>query len=148
MDNLILFVVLVVVGYVVGRILEGRHYASIRRREAELRSVHVFASRFPPTLDPRPQTLVAGSVVISSDYFKRVVAGLQGLVGGRLKTYESLIDRARREAILRMKAEAKKAGASTIVNVRFQTFAIGGGKDADGFKAVEVLAWGTAIGRA
>jgi uncharacterized protein YbjQ (UPF0145 family) len=145
--DLILFVTLVVVGFVAGRIAERRHYASIRLRETALRGIQMFATRFPPTLEPRPQHLVAGSVVVSDDYFKRVVAGLQSLIGGRLKSYESLIDRARREAILRMKAEAQAVGATTIVNVKFQTFAVGGKKDGS-LRAVEVLAWGTAIGRA
>ena len=43
--------------------------------------------------------LVAGSVVISEDYFKRIVSSLQSLFGGRLRSYESLVDRARREAV-------------------------------------------------
>ncbi|MCU0869718.1 MAG: YbjQ family protein [Burkholderiales bacterium] len=145
--DLIVFVALVVIGFVAGRIAERRHYASIRRREAALRDIQVFATRFPPTLEPRPQRLVAGSVVVSDDYFKRVVAGLQQWIGGRLRSYESLIDRARREAVLRMKAEAQAFGATTIVNVKFQTFAVGGKKNGS-LKAVEVLAWGTAIGRA
>ena len=72
-----------VIGYVVGRILEARHYRSIRAREHELRDIMVFASRFPPTLEPLRQDLVAGSVVVSADYFKVVVAGLQSIVGGR-----------------------------------------------------------------
>ena len=44
-------------------------------------------------------TMVTGSIVISLDYFKRVIAGLRGLVGGRIKTYEPLLERARREAM-------------------------------------------------
>jgi uncharacterized protein YbjQ (UPF0145 family) len=142
--DLILFLVLVAIGFFVGRIAERRHYASIRRREAELASIMVFATRFPPTLEPRAQHLVSGSVVVSDDYFKRAVARLQAIVGGRLKTYETLVDRARREAILRMKAEAKQRGGAMVVNVKFQTFAVPG-KKAGSMRAVEVLAWGTSI---
>jgi uncharacterized protein YbjQ (UPF0145 family) len=144
MWDLAIFVTLVVIGYVVGRILEKRHYRSIRAREQELRDIMVFASRFPPTLEPLRQDLVAGSVVISTDYFKLVVAGLQSIVGGRLKTYETLLDRARREAILRMKAEARELGARMIVNVKFQTFSIPGRKRGS-LVGVEMLAYGTAL---
>jgi len=115
MWDLAIFVTLVVIGYVVGRILEKRHYRSIRAREQELRDIMVFASRFPPTLEPLRQDLVAGSVVISTDYFKLVVAGLQSIVGGRLKTYETLLDRARRGrvgAALLALALASSAGAA------------------------------------
>ncbi len=144
MWDLVIFVTLVVIGYVVGRILEARHYRSIRAREQELRDIMLFASRFPPTLEPLQQDLVAGSVVVSADYFKVVVAGLQSIVGGRMKTYETLLDRARREAILRMKEEARGRGSKMIVNVKFQTFSIPGRK-AGSLKGVEMLAYGTAL---
>jgi uncharacterized protein YbjQ (UPF0145 family) len=144
MWDIAVFVTLVVIGSGVGRILEARHYRSIRAREQELRDVMVFASRFPPTLEPLRQDLVAGSVVVSTDYFKRVVAGLQSIVGGRLKSYESLLDRARREAILRMKAEARGLGSTMIVNVKFQTFSIPGRKPGS-LVGVEMLAYGTAL---
>ena len=47
--------------------------------------------------------LVQGSAVISIDYFKRMLAALRNIVGGEVKSYETLVDRARREATLRMK---------------------------------------------
>ncbi|MFT6733724.1 MAG: hypothetical protein ACJAS9_001914 [Polaribacter sp.] len=43
------------------------------------------------------------------DYFKRFLAGLRNIFGGRVVTYESLVDRARREAILRMKEKCPAA---------------------------------------
>lgn len=144
MWDLGVFGALVVIGYVAGRIAEARHYASIRKREVELAPILMFATRFPPDLRPRQQALVAGSMVVSSDYFKTLVSGLQSLVGGRLKTFESLLDRARREAVLRMKEDAKRRGARTIVNVKFQTFSIPG-RNANSVRAVEILAYGTAI---
>jgi uncharacterized protein YbjQ (UPF0145 family) len=89
--------------------------------------------------------LVAGSAVISDDYFKSVVAGLYSFFGGRVRTYESLVDRARRESVLRMKAAARAHGSRMIINVKFQTFAIGG-RSQNSVKGVEVLAYGTALG--
>lgn len=144
MLDLAIFAALVVIGYVVGRILEARHYRSIREREQTYGDIMMFASRFPPTLNPMRQDLVAGSVVVSADYFKVLVARLQGIVGGRLKTYESLLDRARREAILRMKEDARGRGARMIVNVKFQTFSIPGRKPGS-LVGVEMLAYGTAL---
>jgi uncharacterized protein YbjQ (UPF0145 family) len=89
-------------------------------------------------------TLVRGSVVISVDYFKRFLARLRMIFGGRIHTYESLLDRARREAILRMQEQARELGASMIFNMRFETSSISKGrKDAVG--TVEVLAYGTAV---
>lgn len=144
MADLIVFLVLLASGYTVGRIAERRHYRSILAREKELVNVMVFSNRFPPLTQQASQALVSGSVVISEDYFKRVVSGLQSLFGGRLRAYESLLDRARREAVLRMKQEARDKGAKMIINVKFQTFSIPG-RNPKSFGAVEVMAYGTAL---
>lgn len=144
MTDLIIFLVLLATGYAVGRIAERRHYRSILAREKEMANVMVFTNRFPPLTQQASQALVTGSVVISEDYFKRVVSGLQSLLGGRLRAYESLLDRARREAVLRMKQEARDKGARMIINVKFQTFSIPG-RNPKSFGAVEVMAYGTAL---
>jgi uncharacterized protein YbjQ (UPF0145 family) len=144
MTDLIIFLALLATGYTVGRIAERRHYRSILAREKEMANVMIFTNRFPPMTKPASQALVTGSVVISEDYFKRVVSGLQSLLGGRLRAYESLLDRARREAVLRMKQEASDKGAKMIINVKFQTFSIPG-RNPKSFGAVEVMAYGTAL---
>ena len=77
--SLVLFCCLGTIGYVAGRFTEQRHYRSIRTRERELADVLVFASRFPVLPHADNQVLVAGSVVIAEDYFKRIVSGLQSL---------------------------------------------------------------------
>jgi uncharacterized protein YbjQ (UPF0145 family) len=143
--ELILFVVLLALGYSVGRVREKRHYRSIRRREAELAGVLAFGIRFPPDPNtPRDCVLVTGSVVVSSDYFKQFVAGLRTLIGGRMAAYETLLDRARREAVLRMKADAVRHGASLILNVKLESTNVGGGMRG-GVPAMEVFAYGTAL---
>ena len=144
MADLIIFLALLASGYTVGRIAERRHYRSIIAREKDMANVMVFTNRFPPLTQRASQALVTGSVVVSEDYFKRVVSGLQSLFGGSLRAYESLLDRARREAVLRMKQEARDKGAKMIINVKFQTFSIPG-RNPNSFGAVEVMAYGTAL---
>lgn len=136
---------LLVVGYGAGRIAEWRHYRSIRRREDEFGNLIVVASKTPPPLNVPPgTTLVMGNAVISIDYFKRFVANLRKIFGGRLHTYESLFDRARREAVLRMQEDARLVGATMIFNTRFETSSISkGGRKAVG--TVEVVAYGTGV---
>jgi uncharacterized protein YbjQ (UPF0145 family) len=146
--ELVLFLVLLALGYTIGRMKERRHYQSIRRRERELAGVLAFAVRFPPDPNtPRACALVTGSVVVSSDYFKQFVAGLRTLIGGRMAAYESLLDRARREAVLRMKADAVRHGASMIFNVKVESTNVGGGFRG-GVPAMEVFAYGTALASA
>ncbi|MGB5255686.1 MAG: heavy metal-binding domain-containing protein [Woeseiaceae bacterium] len=91
-------------------------------------------------------TLVTGSIVISLDYFKRVIAGLRGLIGGRIKTYEPLLERARREALLRMTESAREQGFDAIFNVRLETSRLANARrDGKGTAGVEMLAFGTAV---
>lgn len=131
-------------GYLFGRMAERRHYRSILAREALLRGLPAIAARTPPDDRYYRQVLVLGNVVVSIDYFKRFLAGLRNLFGGRVTAYESLLDRARREAILRMKQAAQDAGARFVFNVKLETASISKGRG-DRIGSVEVLAYGTAL---
>ncbi|QSX37737.1 YbjQ family protein [Shewanella sedimentimangrovi] len=143
--NLGIFLSLVLIGYIFGRMAERRHFKSIREREANLADILTFSERKIPTdFDNCRGQLVSGAVVVSVDYFKMVSAGLRNLVGGRVSAYESLLERARREAQLRMKEEARSLGAGAIFNVRLETSAIGQGQN-NQTRSVEVYAYGTAL---
>ncbi len=145
MIELIVLLILLAVGFVAGQIAEKRHYTSIFEREDELRALLLVPSKKPPAITPAPDTrLVHGSVVVSVDYFKRFVAGLRLLFGGRLTSYESLLDRARREAILRMKAMARGHRASMVFNVKLETASISKG-NGNTIGSIEGYAYGTAI---
>ena len=145
MIELIVFLVLLGLGYTFGRLAEARHYRSIKEREQLYRSMTLIPVRVPPPeLLKHDSTLVSGNVVISVDYFKTIAASLRNLFGGRVGAYESLLDRARREAALRMQEEARKLGAETIYNVKYETSRIGENA-AKGLGSVEVLAYGTAL---
>lgn len=103
-----------------------------------------FSTRRTPPGTPPGSSLVAGNVVVSIDYFKKISAGLRNILGGRVSAYESLVERARREAILRMKEEARDIGADAIFNVKLETSSITKGAKGQ-VGAVEVLAYGTAL---
>ncbi len=145
MADLIVLAVFLAVGYVFGRIAEKRHYKSIIKREKQYRHIAAISSRIPPPSQPADASmLVTGSVVISVDYFKRFLASLRTLIGGRIISYESLLDRARREAILRMKQQAESYGADKVFNIKLETASIS--KSAKGaIGSIEVLAYGTAL---
>jgi uncharacterized protein YbjQ (UPF0145 family) len=138
---------LLVVGYFAGTMAEQSHYKSIRVRELRLRRMPTTnLKKPPPHWRVEKVALVAGSTVISVDYFKRFLAQLRGFVGGRVRSYESLLDRARRESVLRMKEEAAKQGFDAVINVRLESSNIASPMRNDrGTAGVEVLAFGTAL---
>ncbi len=139
MADLIQFLILFGIGYFIGARVEKAHYSSIKSREAIYLSLPAVNAK--SLIDKEKEIekgeLVSGSVVISADFFKLIVAGLRNILGGEVSSYETLLDRGRREAILRMKEKA--CGADLILNTRLETCQI----KASGI--VEILAYGTAI---
>jgi uncharacterized protein YbjQ (UPF0145 family) len=145
--NLIIFLLLVIVAYAVGITVESAHYSEIKKNEEQFINLPAVTSREITDKDQMAQSqLVTGSVVISLDYFKRILAGLRNIVGGRIASYETLLDRGRREAILRMKREAQQMDADMVLNMRFETSGIGVvTRQRGSVGCFEVLAYGTAV---
>ncbi len=143
MADIIIFLTLLTLGFVVGKILESRHYSSINKREEELKYLPALSIKQPLHKDKQVKEamLVNGNVVISIDYFKKILAGLRNFFGGNIQSYETLVDRARREAVLRLKESCKDA--DEIINLRLETSSIS--KNTRSVGSVEVLAYATAI---
>jgi uncharacterized protein YbjQ (UPF0145 family) len=63
-----------------------------------------------------------------------------------LKSYETLLDRARRESVLRLKESARESGYRAVINVRLETSRLASGRrDGKGTAGVEILAFGTGL---
>ena len=141
---------LLLLAYSTGRMAERRHYVSIRNREQSTLSFPTMTLTEPPAgWRIGESELVTGSMVVSVDYFKRFLGALRGLVGGELRSYASLLDRARREALLRMKEAAIRAGYDGVINVRLETSRLASGRrDGKGVAGIEMLAFGTGIKKA
>jgi uncharacterized protein YbjQ (UPF0145 family) len=82
--------------------------------------------------------LVKGSTIQTVNMFRDIGAGFKTLVGGELKKYNEMMDKARTIATERMIAEAEQLGAGAIVCVRYATSAVMQ-------SAAEVMAYGTAV---
>lgn len=140
------FAVLLLVGLFFGSRNEKNHYGRIAEQEAGLRGILVFNERhLPADMTFRHADLVIGSVVIGEDYFKSTVARLKSFFGGKLTVYESLMDRGRREAVIRMKQEAQRLGATMVFNVRFETSSLSEDSSRRGAFSAEFIAYGTAL---
>ena len=140
---LVFWSVPVLLGYVFGRAADSRHYRSIHAREkAQVLLPATTLKTLVRGGEVARSELVTGSVVISIDYFKKAASALRSLVGGPVKSYESLLDRAKREAILRLKESCP--GADEVINLRLETMPLAGSQR-NQITSVEVLAYGTAI---
>lgn len=82
--------------------------------------------------------LVKGSTVQARNVGKDITQGFKSLIGGELKVYTEMMDKARILATERMVSEAEQFGADAVINVRYSSSTIM--QD-----AAEVISYGTAV---
>ena len=82
--------------------------------------------------------LVRGSTIQSKHIGSDLAQSFKTIVGGELKSYNDMMQKARDIATQRMVEEATRMGADAIVCVRYATSAIMAG-------AAEVMVYGTAV---
>lgn len=82
--------------------------------------------------------VVSGSTIQSKNFVSDFGQGLKSIVGGELKSYTGMMEKARNQATQRMIDQAVRMGADAIIGVRYTTSAIMA-------QAAEVLVYGTAI---
>ena len=145
--SLLITPVMLLGAWISGGILERRHLKGLLLLESGSRGVlAVTIEDLPADWHVKSSELVMGNVVISQDYFKRFAASIKGIFGGNIRVFEPLLERARREALIRMKGVAHARGYDTIINVRIETARLANSRrDGKGTAGVEILAFGTAI---
>ena len=136
--QIIIFLILFAVGFGFGRRVEQKHLRDLDEAEKKFAYIRIDTNKFVESATAGH--LISTNVVISHDYFKFVLANIRNVLGGRLTSYESIVERARREAIIRLKQQAAQMGATQIMGMRLSTTELGmqGGM-------VEVFAYGTAV---
>lgn len=82
--------------------------------------------------------LVSGSTIQSKNFISDFGQSLKSIIGGELKSYTDMMNKARQEATERMTKQANDLGADAIIGVRFATSAIMN-------QAAEILVYGTAV---
>ena len=91
-----------------------------------------------PGHDYEVLSIVSGSTIQTKDFMSDFTQGLKSMMGGELKSYTDMMEKARTQATARMVAQAQHLGADAIIGVRYTTSAIMA-------QAAEVLVYGTAI---
>ena len=136
------FILLFAAGWFFGSRHERQHLAQLSIAEQELSHIMVSSERLyvPKIVANTEGELVLGSVVIAQDYFKMIIARVLSIFGKNLTTYETLLDRARREALVRMRTEAQAKGYNHIYGLRLEVSNIN-----QLGSMVEAIAYGTAV---
>lgn len=82
--------------------------------------------------------VVTGSTIQSKNFLSDFGQSLKNIVGGELKSYTKMMEKARELSTNRMIAQAESMQADAIIGIRYTTSAIMA-------QAAEVLVYGTAI---
>lgn len=146
MSDLLGLLFILLITYATGSYIEKKHFKNIKQREIALirKPIITFgAKKWTTSRKIKKIEMVTGEVVISGDYFKNFVAGLKNFFGGRLTPFESIMDRARREAILRMREKARSA--HIIVNTRIESVMINDSYNPKSVPKCAIIAYGTAV---
>lgn len=134
--------ILLPIGFFIGGAKERRHLRNLAQREAAMRQL-VRLNNCKRVTDPenaQQSMALIGQVVIATDYYKTFTTRVRKFIGGEMKAMQILMERARREAIMRLLEQAHQAGATEVWNVRLNTCSISA-------MSVEVIAYGTAVVR-
>jgi uncharacterized protein YbjQ (UPF0145 family) len=142
-------IALLALGLFAGGYAERRHIRSLQQREAATHDMLVtqiksFPGHVPGTNSPQ---VILAEVVIASDYLKTFLAGIRSFFGGEVGSYQTLLDRARREATQRVLEQARRQGYNAVCNLRLETADIGGNSVTQGKNRMvmaAILASGTA----
>ena len=126
--GLVITGVLLGIGFTAGTLAERNHFRQLEEREAA--SNHIIRTQSKKFLAPKlgspNPVLICAETVIASDYFKNFLASFRKFFGGEMGSYNSLMDRARRETLNKLIEQAKAQGFNAICNVRLEPADVAG----------------------
>ena len=135
-----------IIGFFVGGSTERAHLKSLDEREARFKGVLQMNVRsLPANWSVHHAGMVQGQVVVASDFYKSFLMNWRNFFGGESRTMRVLMQRARREAQLRMVEQAAALGANVVWNVRIETSEVGKDMGRSGAAMAEAFAYGTAL---
>ena len=123
------FIVPLAAAWMIGSSVERRHFAELDAREDRIRATMIVTQTrelFAPVEGKLPPKMLMAETAIATDYMKTYLAGWRGFFGGEVRSYRTLLERARREATLRMVEEAQLLGYNAVGNIRLDPCEIGG----------------------
>jgi uncharacterized protein YbjQ (UPF0145 family) len=143
----ILPLALFIIPMITGQLIERKHFKELEAREAVIRQkILVHNKKHPVMGAPRKMTVVAGEVCIGADRFKTWLAGWRQIFGGKMGSLAPVVERARREALLRVLETAAEQGYSEVGNIRYNTANLKWNAPKQKELLILVQAYGTAYG--
>ena len=127
-------------GWLIATLYERRHNKQMAEREALLSDIKLSNTKHTGD-NAASGVLIYGSVVVAHDFFRTLIIQFRKIIGGNIKAYERLVVRGRREALIRLREDARLRGFDRVVNIRYGSSHISGMF----ISAIELVAYGTGI---
>ena len=70
--------------------------------------------------------VVTGEIIYGANIFRDFMASVRDIVGGRSKSYESVLQEAREDALKEMKERAERMGANAVIGIDLDYETLGG----------------------
>ncbi|MGA0369354.1 MAG: YbjQ family protein, partial [Kiritimatiellia bacterium] len=124
-----------------------RHEQSLAEREKAVGHIRTtdLSLFFHPSPAGSPARLFTAEVTLGIDHFRGYLGSLKNIFGGEIRSYQKTLDRARREALMRVVEQAHAEGYNAIANVRLEFVDVSGSANMAKRPAmVSILASGTA----
>ena len=107
---------------------------------------HLSTQSLMTTMAAESSTLLHVSICVGPSVGQIFFMWFKSVFGGRLHSYDVVLDYGRREALLRLNQQAKSLGCSSIVNIRIETSTVSFAKNSKNSRSsVEFLAFATGI---
>jgi len=119
---------LLILGFVAGTFAEKSHFKRLDAREAvNMQTLQTQSKLFlSPTAGGKTPMMIHSETVVASDYFKNFLSGFRKFFGGEMKSYNSLMERARRESLAKLIEQAREMGYNAVCNVRLEPADVSG----------------------
>jgi uncharacterized protein YbjQ (UPF0145 family) len=132
--------------YFMGNAIARKHEKSLQERHQTV--AHIRSTDLKRYVRPQsggiPPALFCAEVTLGIDHFRGFLGKLKNIFGGDVKSYQKTLDRARREAILRVIEQVHAAGMNAVANLRVDFVDISGNATrANKASMVTILAYGT-----
>ena len=107
---------------------------------------HLSTSSSMTSMTAESSTLLHVSICVGPSWGQIFFMWLRSLFGGRLHSYDVVLDYGRREVLLRLNQQAKALGCSSVVNIRIETSTVSFAKNNNNkTSSVEFLAFATGL---
>jgi uncharacterized protein YbjQ (UPF0145 family) len=137
--------------WAIGRWYQDRLMSALQLNEKQQGNMlqsdqHLSTQSLMTTMAAESSTLLHVSICVGPSMGQIFFMWFKSIFGGRLHSYDVVLDYGRREALLRLNQQAKNLGCSSVVNIRIETSTVSFAKnDKSNTSSVEFLAFATGI---